>query len=689
MRRLACRVAVPIGMFTAGFDAAQSAAQTPQILQSPADVTNRIGSSVSFVVAADGPPPLAYEWHKDGIPLSDNHHFAGAHSSQLVLAAVASSDAGNYSVQVRNAFGFTNSAAARLTVFPWRPRSILGNLPNVDEITKRVAVSGSMAYLANGYAYTHPTANTGLRIVDISNPSGLVPRGRCRSNYAEANALALAGNRAFVAQGTSPPFGIGTVDVSNPDLPSFLGVYDTTASVQHGWEVTVSGSLVYAALGTTVQTFDATDPAHLVRLGSWTNSYAIRRLVLSGSLAYAAGSGLHVLDMSNPAQPMRIGGISPANIESVALTGSYAVTIGGGNLRVYDCTNPSNLSSKASLPVSHGLDLTLNGDLAYVACGSNGIAVVDLSNPSAPQLVENILTLGEARGLAVQSEQIFVADGPSGLTVIGGTDTVPRMTDPPQGQTISAGASAFFSVTANSSTELHYQWWFQNAPLDGATNSVLWVTNAGPAQAGIYSAVVTNVYGSATSALAMLIVSVSPRLEIQRIVTLPQLKLFGTAGFAYAVDRITSLAWTNQWFELTNFILAGSPWTMVDADAATVRYYRARQSSYAPAALDGLTIVANITNTGPLTIILDYGPGTFTQSGGGQTMNGTYTYTRTGPISAQVSDQTSSPPEVAGDVSVSQLLFDSPYGGTFINNAFTAGEPVETSIGTFQILPRP
>jgi hypothetical protein len=53
----------------------------------------------------------------------------------------------------------------------------------------------------------------------------------------------------------------------------------------------------------------------------------------------------------------------------------------------------------------------------------------------------------------------------------------------------------------NGTAQLRYQWFFGNDRLAGSTNSVLWLTNVQPTEAGYYSVVVTNAYGSATSAV--------------------------------------------------------------------------------------------------------------------------------------------------------------------------------------------
>jgi len=88
----------------------------------------------------------------------------------------------------------------------------------------------------------------------------------------------------------------------------------------------------------------------------------------------------------------------------------------------------------------------------------------------------------------------------------------PEITTQPSNVTVTAGGSTAFTVEANGSPVLRYQWYFNtNVVLAGATNASYPVVNVQPHQAGSYLVVVTNDYGVATSAVAMLTV-ISPPL---------------------------------------------------------------------------------------------------------------------------------------------------------------------------------
>src|SRR5262249_8318916 len=85
--------------------------------------------------------------------------------------------------------------------------------------------------------------------------------------------------------------------------------------------------------------------------------------------------------------------------------------------------------------------------------------------------------------------------------------TEPMITSEPQDQTVFLTQTASFTALASGTSPLSYQWYFNtNSPIAGATNLTLTLPNAQTTNAGVYSAIVTNAYGSATSRLASLTV---------------------------------------------------------------------------------------------------------------------------------------------------------------------------------------
>ena len=97
------------------------------------------------------------------------------------------------------------------------------------------------------------------------------------------------------------------------------------------------------------------------------------------------------------------------------------------------------------------------------------------------------------------------------------TFTPPTITQNPESVIILAGADVTFSVEAEGSQPLSYQWEKSGTPISGATQSTLVLSNVGVSDEGDYTVTVSNVAGTATSAAARLTVSAidPPVINIQ------------------------------------------------------------------------------------------------------------------------------------------------------------------------------
>jgi hypothetical protein len=84
----------------------------PLFVQQPVSRTNVVGSTATFSVVAGGSVPLNYQWKRNGTSIP------GATAATLSLPNVYFTDVANYSVQVSNGVGTTNSSSATLTVMP-------------------------------------------------------------------------------------------------------------------------------------------------------------------------------------------------------------------------------------------------------------------------------------------------------------------------------------------------------------------------------------------------------------------------------------------------------------------------------------------------------------------------------------------------------------------------------------------
>lgn len=110
----------------------------------------------------------------------------------------------------------------------------------------------------------------------------------------------------------------------------------------------------------------------------------------------------------------------------------------------------------------------------------------------------------------------------------------PSIITQPASQTVGAHSTVTFTVVATGEPTLTYQWWKDSVILGGENNASLVLTSVTDANQGLYSVVVTNTYGTVTSADAELIVETAPTI------TLPPQSTAGEAG-QQLVLRVTAV----------------------------------------------------------------------------------------------------------------------------------------------------
>lgn len=153
----------------------------------------------------------------------------------------------------------------------------------------------------------------------------------------------------------------------------------------------------------------------------------------------------------------------------------------------------------------------------------------------------------------------------------------PTITTQPSNQTLIPGATTSFSVVAVGTPPLSYQWRKDGADIVGATLDTLTLTNVQSAQAGGYSAVVTNIAGSVTSVVATLSVLAPPTMTNQILVGHNFSVLVSTAlGANYTLQYKNTLA-DADWKDAEALPGTGSAITLTDSTATSAaRFYRVR-----------------------------------------------------------------------------------------------------------------
>ena len=161
----------------------------------------------------------------------------------------------------------------------------------------------------------------------------------------------------------------------------------------------------------------------------------------------------------------------------------------------------------------------------------------DGANPKAPLTVSGTTLFGTtSAGGAYGYGALFA------LSVPGDPSTVAVA---PRDQIVLAGTTASLVVRAAGLAPLHYQWYHNGDPVNGAVGSVLQLTNVQLSHAGSYSVVITNTAGAATSAVAILSVVLPGTVPVATCTeTALRAALAGPGPVTFACDGTIQLSST-------------------------------------------------------------------------------------------------------------------------------------------------
>jgi uncharacterized repeat protein (TIGR03803 family) len=229
---------------------------------------------------------------------------------------------------------------------------------------------------------------------------------------------------------------------------------------------------------------------------------------------------------------------------------------------------------------------------------------------------------------------------PAFLTVLAGS--APSITQQPQNYTVTNGQTATFTNVASGTGQLIYQWYFNtNTPVSGGTGAILVLPSVSPTQQGYYTVVVTNLYGRATSAPALLTVITPSGPTITQQPQNYTVTNGQTATFTNVASGTGQLFY--QWYFNTNTPVSGATGAILTISPATTNnggYYT--------------VIVTNLYGSATsvpalLTVIATLSPPLITQQPQDYTVTNGYnaTFTNvasgTGPLSYQWYFNTNTP----------------------------------------------
>jgi hypothetical protein len=148
-----------------------------------------------------------------------------------------------------------------------------------------------------------------------------------------------------------------------------------------------------------------------------------------------------------------------------------------------------------------------------------------LNSNNIPGAVGSSYTINNVQAADAGIYSVVIASFANSVATNAGALTVeipPAITAQPQNLTVAVGGTAVFSVAASGTPPLAYQWFFNGATIAGATATAYSKTNVQVADGGLYEALVSNPFGSASSINATLdVVSPNPSNASPNLAILP------------------------------------------------------------------------------------------------------------------------------------------------------------------------
>jgi len=435
------------------------------------------GGTTVFMVSATGGLPLFYQWQVNGTNLTDEGNISGTATTNLIISNISAANIGIYSVVVTNAAGAVTSSNAPLFIVQSRP--VITMQPSsqttvLSETTVFTVKASGTAPLSYQWSFD------GTNLVSATNQILTLPNVQ----------LVQAGSYAVVVTNI---FGFAASSNAALTVLTSFPLLDVDFGDDGGGGV--SPKTGYAAIGLATNDFwNFYDRS--ISPGVWRTSGALVNLNTAVGLATTVG-------MSVSDAPGAYG-----NGSSDPMYGVYIYPFSGDNVVTF-----------TNLPAGQYDVLAYSQDGNYeLTVGGTSYGVKTTADPApggVPVWTEGVqyarfrnVTVGAGQPLA-----LTVRDGVSGyailagMQILGSVPTPPVITSQPTNQTIYAGQTASFSVTASGTAPLSYQWSFNTTNLAGATNATLILPGVQLAQTGNYAVTVTNIYGSAASSNAALTVN--------------------------------------------------------------------------------------------------------------------------------------------------------------------------------------
>lgn len=266
--------------------------------------------------------------------------------------------------------------------------------------------------------------NTGLLVLDVSDPFNVAVIGSCQVEEFQAFSLFLHGNLAYVA-------GIGGLKVINIVVPQAPYLFGSTDLVPGAREIFVDSDSerTYAYLSDPLHfsILDVTNPRDISLLSVYEPANTLVDLQVFAGYAYL-GLGYEefmVLDIGERDWPTEVAALRVGDYTRgiFSHSGFIFVTDILGPTKIISVFNPDRPFVAGSwINPGSCKDAAFKDGFAYVMCGNSGLHILNVVDPEDPQMLSTLHVPYNNNDVDVEGEYVYVTALLPGMQVVDVSD---------------------------------------------------------------------------------------------------------------------------------------------------------------------------------------------------------------------------------------------------------------------------
>jgi len=282
---------------------------------------------------------------------------------------------------------------------------------DLDNECVEIVILDRLAYLANDNTF---------HVINLNNPvspreSGFFPE----MQTGRITGIELSFHYAFISSRN----GLSIVNVNNPAETEFINHVELIYCT----DITINGNIAYLSTARPVPAdeevfFYATDIENpdSIYIHSVPGNNCYSNGISSDSqyiyiIGYHESNGLFIFDNSNLIGSIELAG----DLNTVTVLNGFAFITGNEGLSIVNVEDPENPVETASLnEFQSPRGVIVNSNYAYLADGENGMFVINISNPSDPEITAHYESTGNFTSIYTWFDNAVLADSTGGIRIL-------------------------------------------------------------------------------------------------------------------------------------------------------------------------------------------------------------------------------------------------------------------------------